>query len=108
MTTIKNNLVPALLILFAGLIIGFAAVPLENTEWAESIRAGVGIGGEGGEGLAGEGQSPASVVALIGPLIKVAALMGIGALLTALGLWLIRMVRQTGSGRGEVVEGNRQ
>jgi len=106
-TTIRKNLVPALLILLAGLIVSFAALPLENTGWAEGIRAGVGIGGEGGEGLVREGQSPAGVVAMIGPLIKVAALMGIGALLTALGLWLIRMVRQTGSGRGEIVEGNR-
>ena len=36
MTVLKENLVPKFIILLAGLIVSFAAVPLQNTEWAEA------------------------------------------------------------------------
>ena len=92
MTLIKQNLVPIVIILAAGLIVSFAAVPLENSEWAESIRAESSAGGEE-EGLDGEGELPNGAVLVILPLIKVTILMGIGAGLTAFVLRLIRTFR---------------
>lgn len=40
MTLIKENLVPTFITLLAGLIVSLAAVPLQNTDWAEGFRAG--------------------------------------------------------------------
>jgi len=120
MTVLKENLIPTLIILVAGLIVSFAALPLQNTEWAESFRAGVGESGDGvaAEGAEGveviadgqedgqEGDAPGGIIMVIGPLIKVTLLMGIGGLLTVLVLWIIRMVRRTGSGSSEAIEGS--
>ena len=114
MTVLKRNLVPTLIILLAGLIVSFAAVPLQNTEWAEGFRTGVsesggGVEAEGAEGSEGgeEDSAPGGVLIVIGPLIKVTILMGIGGLLTALVLWVIRMARRIGSGRNQAIEGSR-
>ncbi|MEM7134208.1 MAG: hypothetical protein AAF702_48510 [Chloroflexota bacterium] len=91
MTILKENLVPTLIILLAGLIVSFAAVPLQNTEWAEGIRTEV---GEGAEGAEGEGSPPGGIIMIIAPLLKVTILMGIGGLLTALVLWIIGKVKR--------------
>ena len=109
MTVLKENLVPTLIILLAGLIVSFAAVPLQNTEWAEGFRTGVSERGEGVEAAGAEGSEggqPSGVFMVVGPLIKVTILMGIGGLLTALVLWIIRMARGSGSGRSEAMEGS--
>ena len=113
MTVLKENLVPTLIILLAGLIVSFAAVPLQNTEWAEGFRTGVSERGEGVEAAGAEGSeggqeggTPSSALMVVGPLIKVTILMGIGGLLTALVLWIIRMARGSGSGRSEAMEGS--
>lgn len=103
-------IVPTLIILLAGLIVSFAALPLQNTEWAEGFRTGVSERGEvsEAEGVAGnaggeeEGEPSGGVLIVIGPLIKVAILMGIGGLLTALGLWTIHIARGSGKARSEV------
>ena len=83
MALIRNNLVPTLVILVAGLIVSFAVVPLQDTEWAEGFRTEVGAEGVE-EGFGEEGEMPGGAIMVILPLIKVSILMGIGALLTAL------------------------
>lgn len=100
MSILKDNLIPTLIILLAGLIVSFAAVPLQNTEWADGIRTGFSEDGEGsereeadGERAVGEEGRPGGVIMIIGPLIKVTILMGIGGLLTALVLWIIGKVK---------------
>lgn len=93
MTFIRNNLVPTLIILAAGLIVSFAAVPLQNTEWAEGFRTESGEE-RGEEGFGAEGEMPGGIIMVIGPLIKVTILMGIGVGLTSLALWIIRKIRR--------------
>lgn len=95
MKLLKENLTPTLIILFAGLIISFAAVPLQSTEWAEGIRAEADGHSEGSEGEGREGPSEGllgSVLMVILPLVKVSLLMGIGVLLTTLVSWIIRRI----------------
>ncbi len=78
--------VPTLIILLAAAVVSVAILPLAGTEWAEGFRMSAVIVSED-EGAVG------GIVTIIGPLIKVAALMGIGALLTALGRRLARIRR---------------
>lgn len=97
MTVLKENLVPTIIILLAGLIVSFAAVPLQDTEWADGFRTEVGERGEGVEAEGAEsreGGQPSGVLSVIGPLIKVTILMGIGGLLTALVLWIIGRIKR--------------
>ena len=94
MTIIKKNLVPMLIILVAGLVVSFAAIPLQNTEWAENMRTEVGAEGEERADFAEEGGPPNSSLMIILPLVKVTVLMGIGGALTALVLWLIRLFKR--------------
>lgn len=85
---------PTLIILVAGLIVSFAAVPLQNTEWAEGFRSE--ITAEGGEEELGEeGEMAGGIIMVIGPLLKVTILMGIGVGLTSLVAWIIRRLRRT-------------
>lgn len=103
MKLLKKNLIPALIILLAGLLVSFAAIPLQNTAWAENTRAEVGSEGGVGEALGEEGEPssevsgeipsgvPGGVLTMILPLVKVIIFMGIGGLLTALALWIIRL-----------------
>ncbi len=95
MNVIRENLMPTLLILIAGLIVSFAVVPLQSTEWAENFRAESGEGG--GEGFEGEGAPPMALLIIL-PLVKVSLLMGIGGGLTALVLWIIRRVKRMRAG----------
>ena len=114
MTLIKENFFPTLIILVASAIVILAALPAANSEWAEGIRNNSrdqregqqfeeGEGGEGGEGReAAEGRGrPSGVFMIVAPLIKVTILMGIGGLLTALVLWIIRV----SGGRKRVPQG---
>lgn len=97
MTVLKENLVPTLLILLAGLLVSLAAVPLQNTEWADGIRSGVSEGGEvveAADAEGSEGNAPSPVFVVVAPLIKVTLLMGIGGLLTALTLWIIGRIKR--------------
>lgn len=93
MALLRKNLVPILIILAAGLIVSFAAVPLEDTAWAEGIRTEASAAG-GAEGFGDEGEMPGGIIMVIGPLIKVTILMGIGVGLTSLGAWIIRRIRR--------------
>lgn len=96
MTVVKENIVPTLIILVAGLVVSFAALPLANTEFAEGIRGDSTVESTGAEAT---GAEPAEEdVALSGalvllPLVKVAAFMGVGAGLTMLVTRLIRRIR---------------
>ena len=93
MTLIKENLRPMLIILVAGLLVSFAALPLANTEFAEGVR-GRARDGAATENVdaqtATEEEVALSGLLLLLPLVKVALLMGVGAGLTALVLWIIR------------------
>lgn len=95
MNLIKKNIGPILIILAASALVVLAALPVGNTEWAEGFRSDFGEAGEGAEGFpegeGGEGAPP-RVLLIVGPLIKVTILMGIGAGLTSLVLWIIRLV----------------
>ena len=96
MKFIKDNIGPTLIILFASALVIMAAWPVENSAWAEGIRnqpdshgpeGGEGESGEGGEGGEEEG-APGGIAMIFLPMVKVAILMGIGGLLTALGLFI--------------------
>ena len=102
MMTLKENVVPALIIIVAALVVAFASIPLQNTEWAEGIRTGFasdenaeGNSTEGGEvrESVDEGPSDVGVAIYFLPLIKVSLLMGIGAFFT----WLITRIIRFGS-----------
>jgi len=96
MKLLKENLVPTLIILLAGLLISFAAVPLQNTEWAEGMRAEADGHNEGAEREGREGPPDGllgSVLMVLLPLVKVSLLMGIGVLLTTLVSWIIRRIK---------------
>lgn len=93
MKLIKENLGPTLIILFASALVIMAAWPVENSAWAEGIRSQPDHHGpEGGEGErheGGEREGPPGGIAMIFlPMVKVAILMGIGGLFTALGLFI--------------------
>lgn len=96
MTTIKENLVPALILIIAALIVAFASILLENTEWAEGIRAGfeAGDSAAAAEVASSEAGPPDIDVAIYFlPLLKVLLFMGIGAFFT----WLARRIIRFGS-----------
>jgi len=97
MKMIRENLVPTLIILIAGLIVSFAVVPLQNTEWAESLRVESSEGGEP-EGFGDGENAPPMALLIILPLVKVSLLMGIGGGLTALVFWIIRRVKRIRAG----------
>ncbi len=94
MKLIKENIGPTLIILFASALVIMAAWPVENSAWAEEIRSQPdhhGPEGERGEG--GEREGPPGGIAMIFlPMVKVAILMGIGGLFTAIGLFIARRV----------------
>ena len=80
MKLIKNNLIPALIILAAATLIIILALPLANTEWAEGFRT-TGATGTETEPIA-EGNTPPALLSLILPVFKVMIFMGVGGLLT--------------------------
>ncbi|MCB0132681.1 MAG: hypothetical protein KDD78_17585 [Caldilineaceae bacterium] len=95
MTTAKSYFVPTLIILLAGLVVSFAALPLANTEWAEGFRTDVGeeqpAAQEGaGQAEAGEPQMGGVATAIL-PVVKVMLFMGVGVLLTMLGRGIVRL-----------------
>lgn len=76
------------ILIIAALVVAFASIPLQNTEWADGIRAGF----ETGE--TGDAGSPDIGVAIYFlPLVKVSLFMGIGAFFT----WLARRIIRFGS-----------
>ena len=95
MTLIKDNIVPTLIILLAGLVVSFAALPLANTEFAEGMRGDSVV--EGTEAESAEEEVAVSGVLLLLPLVKVAAFMGVGVGLTALATRIVRRVKGTTS-----------
>ncbi len=83
MQVVKDNIAPTLIILLAGLLISFAAVPLANTDFAEGFRSGSTAEIAEAEPV-GEEEVALSGALLLLPLVKVAVIMGIGAGLTTL------------------------
>ena len=78
MPTLRESMWPILAITIASAVVMLLIAPLEATEWAAGIRAG--LSAEGTEAI--EGGAPSGLIAIIGPLIKITILMGIPALLT--------------------------
>ncbi|MCP4359027.1 MAG: hypothetical protein GY796_13485 [Chloroflexi bacterium] len=71
-------------------------LPLAQTDWANTIRSNPGHEREDMEQMteteAGEhAEPPSAIVGFVLPFIKVALGMGVGGLLTALVLWLIKI-----------------
>lgn len=97
MKLVKENFIPTLIILLAGLIVSFAVVPLQNTEWADTIRAAASVDVEANEGFEGEDAPTTGALMMLLPLVKVAIFMGVGAALTALIAWIIRLFKRTPS-----------
>ncbi|MFK7805869.1 MAG: hypothetical protein AB8G95_29835 [Anaerolineae bacterium] len=103
MKLIKENFWPTVIIIVASFIVIFAFWPLENSSFAEGFRTGEVA--EGGEGISsdegaedseepfGENGRLTGAAALL-PLIKVAALMGIGVLFTAIGTGIARLINR--------------
>ena len=85
-SAIKSNAVAALYILGIAVLISIAVWPLENAEWAGTLRDIARDKGKDGVELSG--------IALFLPLVKVSVLIGIGACLTALVLGIIKFVRR--------------
>ena len=97
MTTARTYFVPTLIILLAGLIVSFAALPLANTGWAESFRTGSEeqfVDQENAEQTGEEEPETGGVAMMILPLIKVMLFMGVGVLLTMLVRWIIGLVNR--------------
>lgn len=94
MNRIKNNIIPLVFIALTSAAIIFLVQPLETTQWAEEQRTA----------FANETTSDAeidlpTVVLALGVFMKVALLMGIGVVITALGYKLNpffrRLLRKT-------------
>lgn len=92
MTKLKEYVVPALIIIVAALVVSFASIPLQNTDWADGIRAETSQVVEGAEGAADQPDMGVAVYFL--PLVKVAVFMGIGAFFTWLVAFIIRQTRR--------------
>lgn len=91
MKLIKENIGPTLIILFASALVIMAAWPVENSAWAEGIRNQPDHHGPEGGNHDHEGEhegGPRGIAMIFLPMVKVAILMGIGGLLTALGLFI--------------------
>lgn len=93
MQLIKDNFWPTLIIIVASFVVVFAFWPLENSSFADGFRTGEVVAGEGGEEPFGENGRLTGAAALL-PLIKVAALMGIGVLFTAIGTGIARFINR--------------
>ena len=91
MTVVKDNIAPTLIILLVGLLVSFAALPLANTGFAEGMRGDSPM--ESAEAESAEEEVALSGALVLLPLVKVAALMGIGAGLTVLVTGIIRRIR---------------
>ncbi len=75
MPTFREMIRPILAITIAAAILMLLLAQLDATTWADGFRVGV-----TNEGF--EGDTRSGIVAIIGPLIKIALLMGLPALLT--------------------------
>ncbi len=92
MKLIKDNFWPTVIIIVAAFIVIFAFWPLENTSFADGFRTGGEIAETAEEGF-GENGRLTGFAALL-PMIKVAALMGIGVLFTAIGTGVARLINR--------------
>lgn len=102
MQLIKENFWPTVIIIVASFAVIFAFWPLENSSFAEGFRTSEVAEGETGsldesvdaeeEGFGEEGRLTGFAALL--PLIKIAALMGIGVLFTAIGTGIARLVNR--------------
>ena len=92
MRLIKNNLVPVVIILLAAALVILLVSPLESTGFAEGIRAS--LSAEGARANEGAERSIPAFALVILPVFKVVILMGVGVVLTSLGLWMSRLGRK--------------
>lgn len=98
MQLIKDNFWPTVIIIVASFLVIFAFWPLENSSFADGFRSGEVVDAEGGEAAGeeeglGENGRLTGATALL-PLIKVAGLMGIGVLFTAIGTGIARLINR--------------
>ena len=106
MKTLKDWIVPSIIILAASAIVIFAFWPLENSDFAEGFRSGEVIESEGAEPeepFGPEGRLTGFAALL--PMIKVAAFMGIGVLFTAIGRGVARLIRRFRGGASPATQG---
>ena len=93
-TFLKESLVPTLIILVAAAVVVLAGLPLAQTDWADGMRSN--FGGQGTEQVVeaedSRGGEDMGVFVYVAPLFKVTILMGIGGLLTASGLGIVKLV----------------
>ncbi len=83
MNILKNTLIPTIIILLAAALVVIAALPLAETEWANSFRVENELG-DSSEPFEREGENAPAVLMFILPLVKVTIFMGVGVLLTTL------------------------
>ncbi|WP_442506140.1 hypothetical protein SH528x_004969 [Novipirellula sp. SH528] len=89
MPTLRAPIRPILAIMFASAIVIFLIAPLDETQWAAGMRAG--FSAEGGDGF--EDDGPSGAIRFIGPVLKIAILMGVPAIITIGVRDLIRRFR---------------
>ncbi|MEM7346040.1 MAG: hypothetical protein AAF485_17510 [Chloroflexota bacterium] len=90
MKVFKETLMPIVIILIASAIVVAAVLPLAQTEWADGFRTEATVE-TSEEGFEGEDGPTIGIAIYILPLLKVIIFMGVGGLLTALMLWLIKL-----------------
>lgn len=94
MPTFREAIWPIIAVIIASAIIMFALDLLDNSDWADSMRAGISVEAEGGEGdFTEEGESPINILSIIGPLLKITIFMGLPGLIT---LAVLRLTRRFG------------
>ncbi|TWU18260.1 hypothetical protein [Allorhodopirellula heiligendammensis] len=87
MPALRETIRPILFIVVAASIVVLLIAPLYQTQWAAGMRAGA--ASDVGEGV--KGSDPSGAIRFIGPLLKIAILMGVPALVT---LGIRRLIRR--------------
>ena len=87
MPTFRESIWPILIIIITSTILMLLIAPLDSTEWATGIRAGLIT--EGDESF--EASDLSGAISIIGPFLKITFLMGIPALIT---FWIRRIIRR--------------
>lgn len=92
MKLIRENFIPTLIIIIAGVIVSLAILPLGNSQMAEEARSGETAELE--EEAFAEDGAGALVGRIVGPLIKFSIFTGMGFVLVSLGSWITRMIQR--------------
>ena len=108
MTNLKETIIQISLILLAAAVVILAIMPLENTNWADSIRNDAAVADDAiqsdqaqREGFNGEGAEPqiGGAIAYVASFIKIILFMGIPGLIT------LGVLRLTHRKQNQIVKG---